>query len=774
MKLPLPFLKSNTIALEYYLALILTDEKAGALILKSEDGNLQRVNSHEAFFPESLDEISLDDLITTIDKAISRSEELLPPNIQTHQTIFGVKDIWVDYETKKIKKEYLEKLKKVCNALDLTPIGFMVTTEAITHLMLEEEGAPVSAVFAEIGKKYINLSLLRGGKIIESVSSPHLESLPVTVDKLIGHFTVPVLPARIIIFQSKPNERTVHAFLTHQWSNQLPFLHVPQVTVLPAEFDLKAVMAGAATQMGFTLLVNKTEALPKLSESELNEEFSEANEESIESSDSSDNDSETQVISDQSDDEIAENESVSDFGFIINQDIAQRTISHTTEDKEDEQFNEALSDDENINHEPENVSQEMKKTVNSKKLIKLSSFKFLKSIKMPKIGKINSLFAGKKMAIKIIIPLVILVVLFVAIIYFYYNKMQANVLLTMTPNSESQDESVTFSTAQSSDYSNNVIAAKSVTASIPGQATTNATGSKDVGDKAKGTVTIYNNNENSVTLNSGSTLTANNNQVFLLDSTVTVASASGNVFSGTTPGTTQATVTANAIGSNGNEPSGTDFTIGSDNTVAAKNDNAFSGGTNKTVTVVSENDIANLRAELPKNIQGTATQKLTSQADSGFTVLPITSNPVLEDEVFDHHIGDEASQVSLNASVTYTGFEYNNSDLDNFAKNIMKQKYTQDPNIVNNSVKETINNAQQKSSQEATATVSIQAGLLPNIDKQDVISAVQKKSVSDAKTVLGNLPQVQNANITFTPAIPFLPYLFPTLPHQINVTETSQ
>jgi len=774
MRLPLPFLKSNTIASEYYLALILTDEKAGALILRSENGNLQRVNSHEAFFPESLDEISLDDLITTIDKAISRSEELLPPNIQTHQTIFGVKDKWVDNETKKIKKDYLEKLKKVCNALDLTPIGFMVTTEAITHLMLEEEGAPVSAVFAEIGKKYINLSLLRGGKIIESVSSPHLESLPITVDKLIGHFTVPVLPARIVIFQSKPNERTAHAFLTHQWSNQLPFLHVPQVTVLPAEFDLKSVMSGAATQMGFTLLENKTEVLPKLSESEINEEFREANEDTNESSDNTKFDSETQINSDQTDEGIAESESVSDFGFIINQDITQRIVSHTSEDTEEEQFNESLSDDEQIDNETESSSKGMEEVANDRKLINLTSLKFLKNFKMPKIGKLNTLFTEKKTAIKIIIPFVILVILIVATIYFYYNKMQANVLLTMTPNSESQDESVTFSIAQSNDYSNNVIAAKILSASIPGQATANATGSKDVGDKAKGTVTIYNNNENSVTLNSGSTLTANNGQVFLLDSTVTVASASGNVFSGTTPGTTQATVTANDIGTNGNEPSGTEFTIGSDNTVAAKNDNAFSGGTTKTVTVVSENDIANLRTELPKNIQGTATQKLTSQADSGFTVLPITSNPVLEDEVFDHHVGDEASQVSLNASVVYTGFEYKNSDLDTFAKNIMKQKYTQDPNIANNSVKETISDAQQKSSQEASATVTIQAGLLPNIDEEDVISAIQKKSVSDAKTVLGNLPQVQSADITFTPAIPFLPYLFPSLPHQINVTESSQ
>src|SRR3984957_1888447 len=160
MKLPFSFLKSKKEESEYFLSLILTDEKAGAVILKAAEGNLKQINSNESPFSESLEELPLDDLITTIDKAISRAEEILPPDIQTHQTIFGVKDNWVDNETKKIKKEYLEKLKKACNALDLTPIGFMVTTEAITHLMQDEEGAPVSAVFTEIGKKYVNLNLL--------------------------------------------------------------------------------------------------------------------------------------------------------------------------------------------------------------------------------------------------------------------------------------------------------------------------------------------------------------------------------------------------------------------------------------------------------------------------------------------------------------------------------------------------------------------------------------------------------------------------------------
>ena len=235
-----------------------------------------------------------------------------------------------------------------------------------------------------------------------------------------------------------------------------------------------------------------------------------------------------------------------------------------------------------------------------------------------------------------------------------------------------------------------------------------------------------------------------------------------------------ATVTAKDLGTDGNEPSGTEFAIGSDNTVAGKNDNAFSGGTKKTVTVVSANDLAKLRANLPKSVQGSAQQKLLQQADSGSTVLPLVSDPTLENQVFDKNIGDEATQVSLTASVVYSGLEYSNSDLDDFAKSIMKDKFPQDPNIANNSVKETINDAQERTSAADTATVSIQAGLLPNINNSDVISTIQHKSLGDAKKALGNLPQVESADIMFSPPIPLLPLLFPSLPHTISVTVKSQ
>src|SRR3989344_1936120 len=232
----------------YYLVLILRDEKARAVIFEELEGRVKIIGQKEEHFSVSIDAVSQEELLEKLDKAISTAESTLPENIQTQKTIFGVKESWTDND--QIKKEYLAKLKKVSSELGLVPIGFLVISQAISHLLQKEEGAPVSAILTEINKKSVTVTLLRAGKSIETKSSEIHESIPFTVDTLLKHFNVPeILPSRIIIFNGQ--EDLSQEFITHTWSKSLPFLHLPQITNLPSGFDAKAVLFGATTQMGF-------------------------------------------------------------------------------------------------------------------------------------------------------------------------------------------------------------------------------------------------------------------------------------------------------------------------------------------------------------------------------------------------------------------------------------------------------------------------------------------------------------------------------------------
>lgn len=777
MKLPLPFLKKqDNQESAYYLALLLTDEKASAVILQEYLGKLKIIGKHEETFTSELEALPLEELTTVVDKTISVAEEVLPPDIETHKTVFGVKDSWIDTDTKKIKKEYLTKLKKMCDSLDLTPIGFMVVTEAISHLLQEEEGAPLSAILAEVGNKIITLTLLRGGKIVERIDGPREESAPETVDKLLRHFTTAVLPARIIIFDGKNAQKLSQQFINHQWSKGLPFIHVPQVTMLPTGFDARAITFGAATQMGFELQgLDPKKPLHDVSSKKSVPIAIPPDPEEPEEVDAAEKVDEDKPIPDEED---AMPMNGDNFGFVQDQDIA----SATGKDQDVEEPTHATKTHEThpkINHhempEPHHVVHNEQEAPQSRKK---SGSKFaipgLPKLSLPKFSMPSSEFLKKKGIVLPIAIVVGIILLFGGLIYYYLYQAKAIVVLSIQPKMVDQSETVTFSTTASNDFSEGIIAAKAIETTLDGQLSTEATGKKDTGDKAKGEVTIYNNGDDPVTLNSGTPIRASNGVTFLIDKDIKIGSASGDIFSGTKPGTADAPVVAKELGTESNLPSGTKFAIGGDTTLAAKNDSAFSGGTKKQLTVVSQNDLTKLRTDLPKSLEDKADSAIKQSADSDETVLPIVISSALTKTKYDKKVDEEAKKVTLAATVAFTGMAYKNSDVKDYAKSLLKDTYDDDTNIANDSMNVTVEDATLKKNKTVEASIIIEAGLLPNIDTDEVVKELEGKSLDEAKAIVNSLPQVTSSEITFAPGIPLLPSLFPRLPQHISVEVRSE
>jgi len=168
---------------------------------------------------------------------------------------------------------------------------------------------------------------------------------------------------------------------------------------------------------------------------------------------------------------------------------------------------------------------------------------------------------------------------------------------------------ITLRTDAGNDLSQKILAAKEVDTSVDGSVTTAATGQKEESDKAKGSITFYNNSDSKKTVPSGTTITSSNNLDFITDKDVSVESASGDAIS-SKPGTATVTVTGKDIGSEYNLPSGTKFVLSgiSSNVLAARNDSAFSGGSKKQVTVVAKKDIDTLTTNLSKELPRTGTR----------------------------------------------------------------------------------------------------------------------------------------------------------------------
>ena len=171
-------------------------------------------------------------------------------------------------------------------------------------------------------------------------------------------------------------------------------------------------------------------------------------------------------------------------------------------------------------------------------------------------------------------------------------------------------------------------------------------------------------------MSAGTTITSSNNLDYTIDKDVSVASASGDIFSGTKPGTASVTITASDIGQDYNLPSGTKFSIGSNSNIAAKNDNALSGGTKKSITVVSDADLNKLLTDLPASLEQKARDDLKSKATSEKTIITQFISETVDSKSFSKKSGDESSNVNLNGTVNFKAISYLNKDMEDFANSL--------------------------------------------------------------------------------------------------------
>ena len=767
----LPFLEKKEKP-EYYLALVLRNEKATSVIFEKIGTTIKYISHGEETFKNTVEDAETEEFLNVLDKTITQAESALPENIETHKTIFGLKESWI--EDNKIKKEYLEKLKKASTELSLDPIGFLVFAESIINLVQKDEGAPVTAILADIGAKFITVSLIKAGRIIETKSSEIHENAPYTVDTLLKHFQTPeVMPAKIILFDSEEEELT-QAFMNHQWSKSLPFLHLPQIVSLPIDATIKAMLLGAATQMRTKLLYDSTAVDMEIDEKPKKitpDEFTQN--QPLETPVAKPVTKEEETVEAQTTtplDYVDHDDSLEFFGFIENSDIAK---TPTPEPLMEEEPVPQKVIEEATEETPQETKFESEQKTGLPSIAALGFIKFkkylasfLKQIRQIKVNELLAKVNSKNRKL-LIIP-VVAVILLIAFFSLFFLNTKATVSILINPKKDSKTASVTFSASSPTDVANSVIATQTVSVSEDGTVTETATGKKDIGTAAKGAVTIFNIATGNLVLSSGTVITSPNGLQFTLDSNVTVAS--GDAILGASTATVK--VTASDIGQDYNLPSGTKFAVsGQDSSVAAKNDNAFSGGVKKSVTVVSKDDIQKALTDLPKQLQDKAKTDIAPKVTSGNALLPDFINESVDKQNFDKKANDQANQVTLTGTVTFKGLSYANADMIKLANALFNSGDTQ---LGQNDLGISAKNIVTEKNSDVSADLTIQANLVPKIDTASLANQIAGGSIQKAKNLISNFPQVENVGIALSPNLPFLPQNLPGNPKNITIGITTK
>ena len=244
----LDFLTKKENPSEVYWALTLEPGFVQAGIWCVEDGKTKSLTSSLAT-AWSVEE----DLTEAVDTALSSCVQKLPEEVEEPtKTVFGVSSSWVTGG--EIKEDNLNLIKKICSELSLTPSGFVVLPEAISHYFKFLEGTPLNAIVLGLREGDIELSVFKTGDLVGTTQVARSVSVTDDVVEGLSRFDgVSPLPSRIIVYDGKGAELddAKNTLSGEGWegSEKVKFLHTPKVEVLEAEKKVLAVSLAGATEI---------------------------------------------------------------------------------------------------------------------------------------------------------------------------------------------------------------------------------------------------------------------------------------------------------------------------------------------------------------------------------------------------------------------------------------------------------------------------------------------------------------------------------------------
>jgi|AntRauTorcE11897_2_1112592.scaffolds.fasta_scaffold00196_28 hypothetical protein len=309
---------------------------------------------------------------------------------------------------------------------------------------------------------------------------------------------------------------------------------------------------------------------------------------------------------------------------------------------------------------------------------------------------------------------------------------------------------------QDDDSENQFIAGQRKTIELNQTAQAEATGEKNVGEKASGDMTIYNETGTTRSLVAGTRFQTSGDRVFLLNEDTSVGPATlddeGNVI----PGTVTATVTANEPGGDYNIPA-TDYTIpGLSSSLQSKiygEGEAMGGGTDEIVSVLTKEDVDRAVAGLVED--DTSRDEILGQLAEEFSGEVYLFEDTLEDSTKDPQatpkVGSETDSAQVVATQTYSIVGVSRTELESIIVGQYESELKPQQTVTNTGLDELVPTITDESDSRVTFNI-ISNGLAgPDLDLARLKDELTGRRYSDALGYIEQLPSVNEVNITLSP-----------------------
>lgn len=302
-----------------------------------------------------------------------------------------------------------------------------------------------------------------------------------------------------------------------------------------------------------------------------------------------------------------------------------------------------------------------------------------------------------------------------------------------------------------------------------------ATGKKNVGEKATGTVSLQltDCSQNKVTVPAG-TAVANNGLNFIIQQDIVFRSyLVGGICANTADfavddTTATVKVTAQNPGDQFNISGGRKFTVAGFGNVTSYDSSAMSGGTNREVTIVSANDIESAKQKMTDKSKEAATSELKKQLEdvSMFAIVE-TLNAAAPEITPAPAVDSEASEVTVTSVTTYTMLGVKRGDLKTLVENEAKKKIdTSKQSIGNDGLDDAVFTVKPRdpASQQITVQSTVSTGAQDNQDELKKLIVGKKKG--EIQQILGARPGVKSVDVFYSP---FWVYKAPSSASKITI-----
>ena len=710
---------------EYFWALTLEPGWVQAGIWTVTDGKVDVVSTSSASAWETEDE-----LITSADTVLSAAASEIPEDAgEPSKTVFGVPTSWV--KDGSIAEKYLGKIKHICTKLSLEPVGFVVLPEAISHYTKSKEGSPLSAVIIGVAPETVEISLFRLGNPAGNFTIVRSVSVVDDVVEGLSRFSASeTLPSRFILYDGKEGELddVRQSLMATNW-NQYPnikFLHTPKIEVVDPKNKVTATaLAGGLEIANTTGLVLKGK-----SEDQKKDETS-------------------------TEDENVTHVSPAAVGFLVGKDVAEVSVPKGDETPQDT-LQQSVGGEKPIEEKPQEESgdvkaaEEISKKPSFVSKVKLTFASLASKFKRAPKSEVQQSGSDKSSKRILYIGVGVFAIFIIGLFAFWWFVPKATVTVYVSPKTLEEKFIINVDPdTKDANFETSTLPGDITSKTASGEKTISTTGTKTVGETAKGEVTMYRSGSE-ITLSEGTVLTGPNDLKFALNNDVTIASGSAS-----TPGTAKVGVTAQDIGAQYNLASGEVFDVANylKSDIEAKNESDFSGGSSREINAVSEEDAAQLEEDLTSELIEEAIQKIKdSLSDDDFLVEESITENVIERN-FSSKVGEEATSLTLKETLEVDALVVNRTSLIEFSKGILKDEVPSSYVLREEQVTATFEVLGEDGG-IYELEVTVQANLLPDVDPETIAKEIAGRYPTLAQQYLTSIDGFESAEIKMKPKLP--------------------